>query len=149
MDDFSGSVMVALLPIGDSWCRIDLPHLTLVYAGEKKDLPPTAFNELAKDASMLAALTRPITLFVTGVEVFGDEDKVDVLRFRPSTELLAMRHALEGWNKSEYPFRPHATMGPIGTRTTVPMIPEQLTFDRIMVGWGEECLTFWLKMRGM
>lgn len=149
MDDFKDSVMVALLPATSSWCRIELPHLTLVYAGETKDLEAGAFNELAKDATSLAMLTRPITLAVTGVEVFGEEDKVDVLRFASTSELDAMRHAVERWNKSEFPFRPHATIGPVGTSFVVQQqLPEYVTFDRILVGWGEERLTFWLKMSG-
>ena len=147
MNDFQESVMVALLPVSTSWSKLELPHLTLVYAGEIPDLPLTAFNDLAKDAAALAALTRPLSLPVTEVEVFGDEEKVDVLRVRSSPELLAMRHALEKWNASKYPFRPHATIGPVGSRTLVP-IPEQITFDRIHVGWGEESLCFWLKMSG-
>lgn len=148
MDDFKESVMVALLPVTTDWCKIELPHLTLVYAGEIKDLDPEDYNKLGKDASSLAMMTRPITLSVTGVEVFGEEDKVDVLRFRPTPELEAMRHVMESWNASEFPFRPHATMGPVGTRMLIPFIPESVTFDRIAVHWGETCLTFWLKMAG-
>lgn len=147
MDDFSGSSMIALLPIGTSWCKIELPHLTLVYAGETKDLDPSAFNDMAKDASALAMLSRPVTLMVSDVEVFGDEDKVDVLRFTPNSEIEAMRHAVEKWNKSEFPFRPHATMGPVGTRMMVP-VPESVTFDRICVCYGDQKLTYWLKMSG-
>ncbi len=48
MNDFQDSVMVALLPTTSEWCHIELPHMTLVYAGEKKNLKATAFNDLAK-----------------------------------------------------------------------------------------------------
>lgn len=148
-EDFSNSAMIALLPVTTNWCRIELPHLTLVYAGEiDKDLQPSDFNDLAKDAASLAMLTRPVTLSVTGVEQFGDQEKVDVLRFQSTSELDAMRHTVEGWNKSEFPFRPHATMGPVGTSILVNFVPEAVTFDRIYVGWGEQSLTFWLKMSG-
>lgn len=134
--------MIALLPITSDWCRIECPHLTLVYAGETKDLNVTQFNEMAKDASMLAMLSRPITLKVMGIEVFGgdDEPKVDVLRLQPSPELWSMRRAVEKWNASEYPFKPHATIGPAGMSYTE--YPRYLAFNRIMVGWGEEKLTF-------
>lgn len=145
MDDFKDSVMVALLPVTSDWCRIDCPHMTLVYAGEKKDLKPTVFNELAKDAASLAMLSGMITLKVQGVDVFGDEDKVDVLRLQPSPELWAMRRAVEEWNASEYPFRPHVTVGPVGKPLIE--IPSYIAFNRIMVGWGDEQLTFWLKNR--
>lgn len=139
--DNSDSVMIALLPITSDWCRIELPHLTLVYAGLKSDLQPTIFNELAKDAAMLAMLSRTITLRVTGVELFGrgDEPKVDVLRLQPSPELLAMRRTVEKWNASEFPFNPHCTIGPPGTFIDW---PRYLAFNRIMVGWGKESLVF-------
>lgn len=143
MDDFSDSVMIALLPITTDWCRIECPHMTLVYAGEKKDLPSTAFNELAKDAASIAMLSRPIMLQVTGVEIFGEEDKVNVLRLLPTSELWAMRRMVEKWNKSEYPFRPHATIGPANQYEV--NTPSHLAFDRVMVGWGDDQLVFWLK----
>lgn len=149
MDDFKNSVMVALLPVGTSWSKIELPHMTLVYAGEIDDLDPSDFNKLAKDAASIASMNRPITLMVTDVEVFGDNDKVDVLRFRSTTELDAMRHVVDSWDKSEFPFRPHATMGPVGTRMLVQQyIPEYVTFDRVLVGWGEQTLTFLMKVAG-
>ncbi len=142
MDDFSKSVMIALLPTNAEWCKIGLPHLTLVYAGEIKDLNITDFNELGKDASMLAMLSRPLTLRVTGIEVFGDwgDEKVNVLRLQPSPELWSMRRAVERWNKSEHPFRPHCTIGPVGVQ--IQEMPRYLTFNRMLVGWGKEKLTF-------
>jgi 2'-5' RNA ligase len=142
MDNFPESVMVALLPTTTDWCRIELPHMTLVYAGEIKDLEITSFNELAKDASMLAMLSKPLILRVTGVEVFGDwgSEKVNVLRLQPSPELWSMRRAVERWNASEYPFRPHCTIGPVGVQ--IQEMPRYLSFNRILVGWGKEKLTF-------
>ena len=142
MDDFKDSVMIALLPITTDWCRIELPHLTLVYAGETKDLKPTDFNELAKDASMIAMMAKPLTLKVMGTEVFGDwgTERVDVLRLQPSPELWSMRRAVEKWNASEYPFRPHCTIGPTGS--PLQEMPRYLAFNRIMVGWGKENITF-------
>lgn len=56
MDGYNNSVMIALLPTTSDWCSLELPHMTLVYAGEIKDLPTYAFNELAKDASYLSTL---------------------------------------------------------------------------------------------
>ncbi len=98
---------------------------------------------MAKDAASLAMLTNPLTLKVMGVEIFGSEDKVDVLRLQPSPELLSMRRVVESWNASEYAFNPHATIGPTGSFFENP--PTNLIFNRIMVGWGKESLTFWLK----
>ncbi len=144
MDDFSDSVMIALLPITSDWCRIELPHLTLVYVGTSNELKPTVFNELAKDAASIAMLSNTIRLKVLGTEIFGDEDKVDALHLQPSPELLAMRRTVERWNGSEYPFNPHVTIGPTGSFNSSPT-PSYLAFNRIMVGWGKESLTFWLK----
>lgn len=144
MNDFNESAMIALLPITSDWCSIELPHLTLVYVGEIKDLKPTVFNELAKDASMLASLSKSIMLKSMGVEVFGDQDKVDVIRLQSSPELFAMRRAVDHWNASQYEFKPHVTMGPTGQMTDV---PSYIAFDRIMVCWGKEYLTFSLNPR--
>lgn len=139
----SEGAMIALLPITTDWCKQDCPHMTLVYAGTKDELKPTDFNELAKDAASIAMLSNSIQVRTLGVEVFGDTEKVNVLRIQPSSELLAMRRSVEHWNASEYPFNPHVTIGPVGT--SVHYVPNYLAFDRIMVAWGDDNLTFWLK----
>lgn len=141
-------VMIALLPMTTDWCKVDCPHMTLVYAGTTDELKPTDFNELAKDASMLAAISSPLQLKVTGVQVAGDTEKVDVLAIQPSMELWAMRRAVEDWNASDFPFQPHATIGPVGTSVQLEVIPRYLAFDRLCVGWGNEYLTFRLKSGG-
>lgn len=138
------SVMVALLPIDTDWSYLELPHLTLVYAGLKKNLKPSAFNELAKDVAMLASLTHSIGLKVMSRDTFGDANDVDVFRLQPSTELWAMRRAVEKWNKSEYDFNPHVTIGPAGS--FVELVPRYIRFNRIMFSWGDENLTFWFKV---
>src|SRR5688572_25809770 len=112
-------IMIALLPSHTEWCRQSTPHMTLVYAGLIEDHSPSAFNELAKDASALAMTNQPMTLRTKGLEVFGegsvDSPKVDVILLEPNPELLAMRRLVEKWDASEYPFRPHVTIGPQGT----------------------------------
>lgn len=151
--DVEKSAMIALLPTVDDWCKIDLPHMTLVYAGEVPDLPSSAFNEMAKDAASLAMMTWPITLKVIEVAQFGEgEEKVNVLRLRLTPELVAMRRFVDRWNRSDYRlFNPHATIGPVEsdpfsqTMEDVPMYPMYLSFDRIMVAFGTESMTFWLK----
>lgn len=140
----SEGVMIALLPITTDWCKIEIPHMTLVYCGTTKDFKPTLYNDLAKDTSMLGLLSNPLTLNVMGVKQFGpDNEKVDALDIQASPELWAMRRAVEGWNASEFPFNPHATIGPVGTPLN--FVPRSLAFDRIMCGWGSEKLTFNLK----
>lgn len=143
MNDFSNSVMIALLPINSDWSKLELPHMTLVFAGTTDELKPTAFNELGKDAASIAMISRTLTLRVLGVEIFGDEEKVDVLKLQSTPELLSMRRFVEHWNASKHPFNPHATIGPTGT--FVEHIPSFVAFNRIMVGWGDEQLVFWLK----
>lgn len=137
------SVIIALLPRTSDWCHIDLPHLTLVYGGLMKDQKSSAFNEIAKDAAMLSMLSSSISLRVTGKKNFGDSGEVDVFTLQASTELLAMRRAVESWDKSEFSFNPHVTIGPVGTYVEV--MPTYINFDRIMVGWGSERMDFWLR----
>lgn len=146
MDTHDG-VMVALLPITNDWCQIKTPHMTLVYAGKTTELSPGVFNELAKDASSLAMLSRPVQLRIMGTDVFGStpEEKVNVFKLLPSPEVLAMRRTLEKWNASKHPFTPHVTIGPLGLLPSY--TPPYLVFDRIVVGWGSEYLTFWLSRR--
>lgn len=136
----SQGVMIAFLPTEAEWCEIELPHMTLVYAGTIDQLRPSDFNSLAKDAATISMLLYPVTLQVRRVEVFGDDEKVDVLRFRSTPELMAARQVVEHWNKSQHAFKPHATIGP--TRGYPRDIPSYVTFNRIMVGWGDESITF-------
>lgn len=145
---FEDSVMVALIPTTSDWCAIDLPHLTLVYAGKIPDLPPTAFNELAKVALDIAFQFSPIVVDVLGTDTFGggsdDSPMVDVLLLRPIEPLLQMRMMLERWSASEHPFAPHVTVGPIGSGKD--QTPDAIMFDRIMVAWGPEHLTYRLNL---
>lgn len=147
MDFGKTSAMLALLPITDDWCKIECPHMTLVYAGKVSDLGPGTFNELAKDAASLAMISSRLYLRVSGVAVFGDDTmenpKVNVLTLQPTSELLAMREMVEQWNQSKFPFRPHCTIGPVSDM--IPEVPPSLAFDRLMVGYGEDQITFRLK----
>lgn len=144
-DDYPNSAMICLLPIMDDWCQIKLPHMTLVYVGEVADLKPSDFNNLAKDASSIAAITNSMTVRTMGVDVFGDPgQQVDVIKLQPTLQLLALRRFVEDWNASEYPFNPHCTIGPRGSSAQV-QIPPAIAFDRIAVRWGEDLISFSLK----
>lgn len=138
----STGVMVAFLPLYADWCKQDLPHVTLVYAGDIVDLPVTAFNDLAKDALMVTRTMKPFSLDVIGVEVFGDEEKVDVLKLHPTPQLLLARKIVERWNASEHDFTPHATIGPEGSADGSVPIPSQLYFEQLLVAWGNRQLKF-------
>ena len=140
----SEKAMIALLPIVDNWCRMDLPHMTLVYAGNDDSFTASSFNELAKDASDLAQLSRNLYLRVTGVEIFGEgvdgDPFVDVFTLQPTPELLAMRRQVQGWNASQFPFRPHCTIGPTGN--IIVDRPSHIAFNKIIATWGDENMTF-------
>lgn len=143
-DDDKDGVMIALLPIVSDWCALSLPHLTLVYAGKTGDLKPTDFNEMAKDASMLACLSDPITCRVLSRETFGNDPDgdppVDVFRLQPTQQLMAMRRFVDDWNASDWDFTPHVTIGPQGTVVEYP--PRYVAFDRVAVCWGTDQIIF-------
>lgn len=144
-DDDTNGVMIALLPITSDWCKIAIPHMTLVFAGDVKDLKPTDYNELAKDASALSMLSGSLYLRVTGVQEMGpDDDRVDVLMIQPSAALWAMRRAVEDWDDSEFPFNPHCTIGPPGSAAQIE-VPYALAFDKIAVQWGTDSIIFQLQ----
>lgn len=136
----SSGVMIAFLPTTSAWCNQELPHMTLVYAGTVENRSPSDYNSLAKDAASIAMLTRPFAAEVEKVDIFGDDEKVNVLKFRMTPELKALRSYVYRWNQSEYPFNPHATIGPVNDG--LGPVPEVVYFDRIMVGWGEDSMTF-------
>jgi 2'-5' RNA ligase len=139
----SEGVMIALLPITADWCKQDLPHLTLVYAGTVSQMKPTDFNNLAKDAASLAQLASPFFLRVVAMEKFGTPgDEVDALRLMPTTELWAMRRFVEDWNQSEHSFNPHVTIGPAGSGASLDVVPQAIGFNQIYVGWGDDGLAF-------
>lgn len=141
MDNFNESVMVALLPTTSEWCKIDLPHLTIVYVGEIWELKPSIQNDLAKLAISMAQVIPELTLDVLAVDILGDVDLVDVILLRPIQDLLTLRSVFEEWDGSEHKkFLPHATIGPAGSRPD--KLPNTITFDRIVVSWGETYLTY-------
>ncbi len=137
-------VMIAYLPVDAWWCKQELPHMTLVYAGSVDDLSRGDFSSLAKDASTIATLSRPFFSKVIDVEVFGPPgEQVDVLKLDKTPMIAAARTIVERWNKSEYSFNPHATVGPVGSaRELVGGPPMMIEFDKIMVAFGEESIVF-------
>lgn len=139
MSDFPDSIMVALFPTTEYWCTQELPHLTLVYAGKIQDVPSTVKNDLAKEVISIAFDFGPVSVPVTGVEIFGDDEPVDVLRLELTDELKAMRSRLEYWNLSQYKeFKPHSTIGEVGSYSGT--IPPKLLFDRIGLVWGDQTI---------
>ena len=143
MDTTQDSVMVALIPSTDDWCRIFPAHTTIVYPGKVVDLDPIVHDELIKLASSVAVLTPPFPVKIIGQEPFGEE-RVEVFRLVNSPELTALRKIFAIWDDSGFPaFVPHATIGPEGTIVENP--PMYLWFNRIMVDWGGEETTFWLR----
>lgn len=145
MSEHDNDVMVALLPTSTEWSSLPIPHLTLVYAGEISKSRPTDFQNLAKECSHLAAISSRITAIVDGKETLGGGDNpyVEAYVFKPNSELSAMRHFLEKWNKSEYKeFKPHMTIGPLGSKPPMDGAPVAIRFDRLLVAWGNDQLIF-------
>lgn len=151
--------MIAFLPSDGTWCKQDLPHMTLVYAGPTEELQPADFNEMGKDAISVARLTHTFSLSVTGVEEWGEteDETVDVLALFPTPQLLLARKLVEHWNKSQHKdFSPHATIGPAGSAlameapnyntyerpSRVSTLPSQIYFDRIAACWDDKKLIF-------
>ena len=143
MDNIPASSMIALLPMTSEWCKIEPAHLTMAYIGDIENLQISYFNDLAKAAASISMITNPISVKVLGLDVFGEQEKVNVLRLESTQELLSIRSLLEEFDTSEHPFNPHCTIGPIGV--PVENVPMFLTFDRISVWWGEKTIPFWLK----
>jgi 2'-5' RNA ligase len=138
-------VMIAFLPTTDGWYKgPDFAHMTLVYAGEIVSLPLSAFNEIAKDAITVARTMPPFRLPITGVEVFGEGEKVDVLTMQSTPALLRAREMVEKWNASQHEFAPHVTIGPEGSAEGI--LPTELYFRDIIVEWGNRQLRFPLGM---
>jgi 2'-5' RNA ligase len=105
----------------------------------------SAFQELAKEVASLAMTYRPLTLATMALDVFGQEEKVDVYRLRASPELLELRAALVMWDKGTYStYSPHVTIGPMGSAAINVVAPRYIAFDRILLSFGDTNLTFWL-----
>jgi len=155
--------MIAYLPSDGSWCKQDLPHMTLVWGGPVDNMADTQFNELAKDAISAARITRSFSLNVTGVQELGGgdtgNDPVDVLMFYPTPQLLMARKLVQKWDAGGFPdYLPHATIGPAGSaasmsvppnvwpdvngQTPVKGLPTSLWFNRILVAWGDKKIAF-------
>jgi 2'-5' RNA ligase len=141
MGEYSDSAMIALLPTTSSWSTLKLPHLTLAYIGKIKDLPVTMHNEALKTAYMISLLHPKLTLDVVEQTVFGPpEERVDVFRLDLTDELMAIRQDVEAWDKRTYAYNPHSTIGPEGSFKG--KIPSSITFDRILVAWGDDNQSF-------
>lgn len=145
MDEVEEHVMIALLPITTDWSTLILPHLTLIYSGKIQDHNPSDFNAMAKDCYSLSMLAQPIVIDTVGIEDIGPEDDLStVITLRPTTELIAMRNFVKQWDRSEWPsYKPHVTIG--ASPQPQSPFPPMLAFDRLMIGWGEERLVWWLK----
>lgn len=155
------TAMIAFLPSNAPWCKQDLPHMTLVFAGEIEGRDKSEFNAMGKDAISAARVTRTFSLTVTEVKELGDEgEEVDALIFYPTPQLLVARQMVQGWNKSEHTdFLPHATIGPAGSALAddIPQnayvdenyaakrkntLPASVYFDRLAVCWGDDKMIF-------
>lgn len=161
----SDTAMIAFLPSNAPWCKQDLPHMTLVFAGKIEGRDKADFNAMGKDAISAARVIRTFSLTVIEVRELGDEgEEVDALIFYPTPQLLVARQMVERWNQSEYKdFLPHATIGPAGSafaddvppndyggpgyendfqRKRRNTLPASVYFDRLAVCWGDDKMIF-------
>lgn len=148
--------LIAFLPADGSWCKQDFPHMTLIHGGPIVDRNEEEFNQMAKDAISASRLMGCFNLSVVGVDVLGEEDKVDVLTLYPTPQLLLARKLVERWDTGQFPdFKPHATIGPAGSAAAVvdptpvysldyrrQTLPTKLYFNRIAACWGDRRLIF-------
>jgi 2'-5' RNA ligase len=137
------SAAIVLLPTTDDWCKQEFPHVTLVYLGDEVNLDSfQILNNLLKTAYYISVITNPFWLKVSGVELFGEDKDVDVLRLELTPLLLAIRGFFEEWDNGDYSdYKPHATIGPAYSRGE--NLPMALLFDRICVWWGDEKNIYW------
>jgi 2'-5' RNA ligase len=135
VQNYGDSIMVALLPTTSDWCQQSMPHLTLLYGGKVGDVKGSVYDELLRAVIDIASSSAPVTLEVMGEDVFGEDEKVDVLLLRTTPVLLQMRRRVEAYNGSQFTdFKPHVTVGPEGSMADE--IPGSITFDRILLSWG-------------
>lgn len=137
-------IMVALLPQTAEWSTIDLPHLTLIYAGKIDAASTTTRAQMLKAAYEISEEFGVITLETVTRETFGEEgDQVDVLTLTSPNELLQMQAKVAMFNQSKHPFNPHVTVGPTGSLKE--KNPTRITFDRVCVAWGSVMHIYKLK----
>lgn len=144
-------VMVALLPLFTDSMQVPYPHLTLVYAGLASDMSPSSLDGLAKATATIAMLGRPITLRTLVKDVFGidgsdNNPSVDVIRFHPNLDLIKMRETVVDWNKSEFQFRPHVTVGPKDSWQG--QLPGMIAFTKVAFCVGDNHQEFHFADRG-
>lgn len=146
MSDNEDSIMIAFLPTYATWVKQELPHMTLVFAGLVSEAGPNLKRDMTLDTAMIAAVTPKFSLLSLGVDQFGEGmERVDVLRLLKTTPLEAVRRMVERHNKSQYTdYKPHITIGPVGSAAES-YLPEGVTFDRILLAWGDEHLVFFLR----
>jgi 2'-5' RNA ligase len=159
----TGQCMIAYLPSDGSWCKQELPHMTLVYGGKTSDRSESDFNAMVKDAVTAARMTGSFSLEVTGVEEFGEDDEaVDVLTFYPTPRLLLARSSVKHWNASQYTdYKPHGTIGPAGSAAEMQYnyeqssryldedgrrrrdgLPLSVFFNRVGIFWDDKKIIF-------
>lgn len=149
-------MMIAFLPVDGSWCKQDFPHMTLSWGGPIEGKAESDFNAMAKDALSAARTTGSFNLDVTGVEEWGEDEKVDVLTLYPTPQLLVARRMVEKWDAGNFPeYKPHATIGPAGSAAAIvestpvysqgyrrQALPTKLHFNKIAACWGNRRLIF-------
>lgn len=127
-------VIIALLPSDG----VDDEHMTLVYAGDTDRLVSAPVNVMHETCNRLSAIFQPFPAWVTGHEVFGDDEPVEVATI-DSPMIWTMRHCVEAFHNSQFGLRPHITA--VGSNQLRP-VGSTLWIDRIALWYGEHRVEF-------
>lgn len=131
-------VIIALLPSDG----IDDEHMTLVYAGETDKLVSAPVSVMNEACSRMATLIQPFPAYVTGHDIFGDDEPVEVATI-DSPMIWTMRHCVEHFHNSQFGLRPHITKMP-GHPLRAP--GSVLWMNRVALWYGEHREEFRLGM---
>lgn len=123
-------VIIALLPsdgVGEE-------HMTLVYAGETDKLVSAPFSMMRETCNRLSTIFQPFPTWVTGHEIFGDDEQVEVATI-DSPMIWSLRHCVEMFHNSKHGLRPHITAVP---GHSLRAVGSAVWMDRIALWYGEQ-----------
>lgn len=141
-DDSAALMWPAIFPGSD---KIEVPHVTVLYLGDKGEVPVSAMAALLVNIDNLAA---PGTVATTGLEVFGEDDDrvwvatLDDSVLGPLRARIKERSARYGiLDASSYPdYRPHVTLVPYSSEK--PKLPRSVTLGPLEMWWGDEHISW-------
>ena len=133
----------------------DDAHLTLVWPGNDKDVPPQVHARLHAMVPMFAQQNQAFAAKVMGTGMFGTNHNEPVLLVELTSQLAMMRAAVVQFSQSEHSeFRPHVAVPRLGLLlqrgplTRAAKLPKVLYFNAISYWPAEDgdrgATTAWL-----